>query len=594
MSPPRLLLSSPPRSPHRLSESATLKALHAQLVEDKSLLRQAHDPALVDVNVCDRVLRDKYQAASRRLLLEAQSAASPYESRAPSSLVDLAAPSSPSSPERPLPSSTDIMVKSARQRLSILTQRRASVLENVKMGTPPAEVHDELLQIDYQLEQARMDVAFMELRVVVCAEDRAAAWMLVALRLTDHAVAAPSVAALAGLDARHVFLQALDWHDYDAVQLAALVASLREVRPSEQAFMWLAVRVRETDAWFTEALQLNDAAELVKAFAKQLLPTVAPHLLPLWVPVLLFFSPRIVFWLVEQEPVLALQLVPRVHHQLVTAPASPQPRAPIVRVFPDGMPEAQFPDFAVTLSENAAQLEELKDLLVNGILDSLAAAADDGDAQQPPPPADDDDDADDYFTEHNWEAFVAGFVEELLATAMAGGALQELVRFDVFYELERRLRPDDAQVAHHHMLFTAVNEALAELYPALIPDALDEPWLDGVKVAVRRKRRPSHDSKAVARAVADWILRFDRLERVPVLDTGADARWRTGDAVIDRMKLVLCLEEREADAVPEAAQRQEAQVCAEVADELFASMLAHVAAQLEAIDAGGAKVAVVA
>jgi len=316
---------------------------------------------------------------------------------------------------------------------------------------------------------------------------------------------------------------------------------------------------------------------------------VAPHLLPLWVPVLLFFSPRVVFWLVEHEPLLALQLVPRVHRQLVTAPAS-QPRAPIVRVFPDGMPEAQFPDFAVTLSENAAQLEELKDLLVNGILDSLPAPApapSDDDLQPsspPPPPPPQPGDDDDDFTEHSWEAFVGAFVEELLAAAMAGGALEELVRFDVFYELERRLRPDDAQVAHHHML-----------YPALIPDALDEPWLDGVKVAVRRKRRPSRDAKSVAGAVADWILRFDRLERVPALDTGADARWRTGDAAIDRMKLVLCLEEREAaDAVPEAAQRQEAQVCGEVADELFASMVAHVAAQLEAIDAGGARVAVVA
>jgi len=135
------------------------------------------------------------------------------------------------------------------------------------------------------------------------------------------------------------------------------------------------------------------------------------------------------------------------------------------------------------------------------------------------------------------------------------------------------------------MLFTAINEALATLYPCLVdPPSLAEPWLDGVKLKLKRDRRPSADWRQVSRLVSEWMLRFDRLSRVPEVEQAPDSRWRTGDVLGDRMKLVQCLDERATDHEPETLQRQQAQTCFELADRLLDYMIDKAAAQITVID----------
>jgi hypothetical protein len=334
--------------------------------------------------------------------------------------------------------------------------------------------------------------------------------------------------------------------------------------------------------------------ELLKAFTKHLLRGHRPDLLPLWVPVLLFFAPRVLWWSGEED--MHAAFAPLAQECLVSQDMfrSP-PGSADCDVVPMGAHASQYERVAMDVAGSDDALNAAKDALVTGVLRAINAeptqdAAGAAQSELPTEPAVPQLE-EDMFVYFEWEPVVATYVRDIIRAAMGGAAaagaeLAGPIPFSIFYEYERDLvrRGDtnEAQQVHRRMLFDAINMALNTLYPALCGAGeriASEPWLENPKALVRRLKAPERDWRAVAEHVVAWVARFDRLDRVPAFDTGADARWRTGDVLIDRMKIVQCMDERAA-AEDDVVERSEAELCFLVADCALDLLLEDVAGQL--------------
>jgi len=99
--------------------------------------------------------------------------------------------------------------------------------------------------------------------------------------------------------------------------------------------------LRSSDEWWSlDELEDDDPSNMLRLFAKFLLLNGDSRLLPLWVPVLLFFSPRLVWWSLEDK--LDSLLVPKMHNLLVTNEAQSPPGSARLDIFPRVLPLAQY------------------------------------------------------------------------------------------------------------------------------------------------------------------------------------------------------------------------------------------------------------